>query len=250
MTLRITLLGLLTAGLLRAETFTDSQSETHPLDPRGRIQIEDTNGSITIKTSDRPEVSIEVEKRASSEEYLSEIHVEIGSDPKAISVKTTFPSRVAGWLWGRSDYGEVRLTLTVPESAELTSVTLANGPITIDGVHGFIKASTVNGGIHVTGIRETVALTTVNGSIHAEVAALGPGGHLNFTTVNGSVAILLPKNAGATLSTATVNGRTSCDLPMQSVDTFWRHGLTGIIGAGGGSIRAVTVNGSVHLQSL
>jgi hypothetical protein len=58
MILRLLSLGLLTAGLLQAETFREVSAQTDAIDPHGTIRISDTNGSISIKTWDRPEVSI------------------------------------------------------------------------------------------------------------------------------------------------------------------------------------------------
>jgi DUF4097 and DUF4098 domain-containing protein YvlB len=248
---RIALIGLLTAGALQAESFSQTRSETHPFDPRGRVRIEDANGSISVKGWDRPEVSIQVEKKGSSEEYVNEIRVDIDASPQSLSIKTVYPHRYFGWLWGWHDHGQVRITVTAPVSAELERVATVNGAVTIDGIGGPIEAEAVNGGIHATGLRGTAKLTTVNGSIHAEVGALDPAARLNLETVNGSIVVLLPKDAGATVNASTINGRISCDLPVHSTETgFVLNKFTGVIGAGGGSIRATTVNGSVRLQAL
>jgi len=248
---RIALLGLLSAGLLHAETFRDAYAQTHPLDAHGMIRIDNTNGAIVIKTWDRPEVSVEVEKRASSEDYLKEIDVAIDSDPHSLSIKTRFPSHPLSWLrnWG-GNQAEVHLVLMVPASVDLNDITLVNGSITIDGVHGAIDVHTINGGIHATGVGDHADLSTVNGTIHAEVTALGSSGHLHLSTINGSISVLLAKDAGATFRASTVNGSTSCEFPIRLTESSHRRGMNGVIGAGGGSIVATTVNGSVHLQSL
>jgi hypothetical protein len=250
MMLRLLSLGLLTAGLVQAETNLESYSETHPLDARGSVRIDDTNGSITIRTWARPEVSIQVEKRAGSEERLKEIQVEIESTPQALSVRTIFPHHFLGWLWNSGDGGQVRLVLTLPESVDLDHLTMVNGTITIEGVHGLVDARTVNGGIKATGLGDEADLSTVNGSIHAEAAALGSSGRLHLTTINGSIAVLLGKGANATFSATTINGGTSCELPIRLTEESHHHGMQGVIGSGGGSISATTVNGSVRLQAL
>jgi len=248
---RLALLGLLTAGLAHAETFRDATTQNHPLDPQGSIRIENTNGTITIKTWDRPEVAIEVEKRASSEDYLKEIEVAIDSDPQSLSIKTTFPHHPLSWLWNwGGNQGEVRFVLTVPKSANLESISLVNGAVTVDGVHGTVNLHTVNGAIHATDVRDRGEFSTVNGAIHAEVTALGAHGRLHFSTINGSVAILLAKDANANFSASTINGGTSCDLPIRLTEEGHWHGMHGVIGAGGGSISASTINGGIHLQSL
>ncbi len=250
MLLRLLSLGLMTAGLLRAENQLESYTETHPLDAHGQIRIDDTNGAISIRTWARPEVSLQVEKRASSEERLKEITVEVASDPQLLSIRTIFPHHFLGWLWNSGDGGSVRLVLTVPASVDLNRVSMVNGTITIEGVHGSVDAHAVNGSVKATGLGDNADLSTVNGSIHAEVSALGSGGHLHFSTVNGSIVVLLGKGTNATFSASTINGGTSCELPIRLTSESHRRGLQGVIGTGGGSIEASTVNGSVRLQAL
>ena len=250
MFLRLLSLGLMTAGLLRAESHLESYTETHALDPHGQIRIDDTNGAISIRTWARPEVSLQVEKRASSEDRLKEIQVEVESDPKSLSIRTIFPHHFLGWFWNIGDAGSVRLVLSVPESVDLNRVSMVNGAITIEGVHGSIDAHAVNGSVKATGLGDDADLSTVNGSIHAEAAAPGAGGHLHFSTVNGSIAVLLGKGANATFSASTINGGTSCALPIRLTEERHRHGMQGVIGTGGASIEASTVNGSVRLEAL
>ncbi len=117
---RLLLLGLLTAGLAHADVLKESYSETHPLDPQGRVQVANVNGSIVIRTWDRPEVSVQVDKTAGNEDYLKAIHVEIESAPSSLSVKTIFPRHeftwhdLFDWSWTRNGGGQVQLTLMVP----------------------------------------------------------------------------------------------------------------------------------------
>jgi DUF4097 and DUF4098 domain-containing protein YvlB len=247
---RLLSLGLLTAGLVQADTFRDSSSQTDALDPHGTIRIDDTNGSIAIKTWDRPEVSIQVEKRASTEAYLKEIQVDIESSPHDLSIRTTFPRHLLSWLWNGSGNGSVHLVLMVPATVNLDEIALVNGGITIDGVRGSIAAHTVNGGLHVAGVRDNAHLSTVNGSIRTEVPVLGTDSHLHLSTINGSIVISLARDANAVVNASTINGGTSCELPIQLTEETRRHDLHGVIGAGGGSISATTVNGSVHFQTL
>jgi len=250
MLLRLLSLGLMTAGLLRAETQQESYAETHPLDAHGQIRIDDTNGSIAIRTWSRPEVSIQVEKRAPSEDRLKEIQVAIEADPRGLSIRVIFPHHFLGWLWSGGDEGSVRLVLTVPESAELNHVSMTNGSVTIEGVRGAVDVHVVNGGVKATGLGDDADLSTVNGSIRAEAAAPGAGGHLHFSTINGSITVLLGKGANATYSASTINGGTSCALPIRLTEESHRHGMHGVIGTGGASIEASTVNGSVRLEAL
>src|SRR5580658_9197632 len=94
---RLALLALITASFVRADTFTEPFSETHHLDPGGTVRIENTNGSISIKTWDRPEASITGEKSAGSQEELKHIVLEIVSEPGSLSIKTKFQDGDSDW---------------------------------------------------------------------------------------------------------------------------------------------------------
>ncbi len=220
------------------------------MDPGGRIRVDNVNGSIAIRTWDRPEVSVEVEKQASSPDYLKQIGVVIASDPHQLTVKATWPHRELGWiswLWNSADEGEVHLTLTVPRSADLQGVSLVNGGISIDGLAGPVHANSVNGSIRATGLGGSASLSTVNGSVHAEFSAVAPGAHLSISTVNGSVDLQVPRDAGASVSASTVNGHIRCDLPMQFAESGLFNRLKGVIGSGGCPIDISTVNGPIHI---
>jgi hypothetical protein len=251
---RLVLIGLLTAGLVHAEDVKESHSETHPLDPRGSVQIENVNGAILIRAWDRSEVSVQVDKFGLNQDYLNAIRVEITSSPDSLSIKTHLPHHefawhdLIDWSWIKGEGGRVELTLMVPADARLKNIEGVNAGITLEGTHGPVDASTVNGAIHATGLREG-KLTTVNGSVHAAVEKFDADAHLAVSTVNGSVAIVLPNDVSANVNISTVNGHISCDLPIKVETGLLGHSFTGVIGPGGGSIKVSTVNGSVHLQS-
>jgi DUF4097 and DUF4098 domain-containing protein YvlB len=170
-------------------------------------------------------------------------------------VKTIFPRHeftwhdLFDWSWTRNGGGQVQLTLMVPPSAELAKIVTVNGSITLEATRGSVDATTVNGSIRASGLHEGT-FRTVNGSIQAGVVQFGSAANLAASTVNGSVTLILPKNVGARVRASTVNGRISCGFPIEADDGILRSSLTGVIGAGGGSIYARTVNGAVRLQSF
>jgi len=248
-------LGLLATALVHAATFTTTSSETHPLSRNGKVRIQNANGSISIRTWDRAEVSIQVEKVGSSEEFLEAIDVEITSEPDSISITTSKPKSewdwhdLLDWNWGRDRQGQVRLTLMVPAMAQLDRIALVNGSIALEETHGLVNVSTVNGSIRATGLHEG-ALKTVNGSIQAGVDQLATTTQLTVATVNGSVTIRLPKAVGASVNLATINGGISCNLPLETETDVSRTRLIGVLGSGDGSIRVKCINGGVRLESL
>jgi hypothetical protein len=245
------ILGLLAAGGAHAETFKAAFDEIHPFDAHGEIRLANVNGSVSIRTWDRAEVRIEGEKRALSADDLRATKVSIDATANTLDIETRYPLHLFSWFhwFGPRREEEVHFTLTVPATARIGKLDTVNASITIDGVRGAITARTVNGGIRATGLEENASLETVNGSIRAEFAALNPQGHLKINTVNGSITVALPKSAGATIAASTVNGRISCDFPLL-LKNSGRNNLTGTIGDGVATLKATSVNGGIHLESL
>jgi len=120
-----------------------------------------------------------------------------------------------------------------------TLTALASGPI---------EAESVNGAIHGTGLGGDVRLSTVNGAIDASFAAIAPQQKLSFNTVNGSITVGLPKDAGVKLQGSVVNGRINCDFPLELGQHASGRNLSGTIGDGRATLRAETVNGSIAIQ--
>jgi DUF4097 and DUF4098 domain-containing protein YvlB len=237
------------AGSARAETLKSTFAETHPFDPQGTIRLSNTNGSVTIRTWDRPEVRVEGEKRASDQETLDGLVIAIEATPQLLAIKTTHSVRSGRWFswlwnWGRRE--QVEFVLTVPATVRLDDINTVNARVTIDGVQGPVEAGTVNGELRLTGLRSDAKLSTVNGSIRAEFAAVAPQSRLSFRTVNGGVTVALPTGVGATLDISTVNGGISCDFPI-TVKKSGGHHLNGPIGDGSASLKISTVNGGVKV---
>jgi hypothetical protein len=225
-------------------------TQDHPLDRGGALVLRNVNGAIEIRSWDRPEVRIEVEKRARTAEEMELIDLTIDPKPKRIAVQVKLPQRRTGWFRrGSTIRAEVLFTVLVPAEIGLVDVAGVNSGIAIDGVRGEVRASTVNGAIRAGGLESDAKLTTVNGAIEARFAALSANRQLEFSTVNGSVETMLPADAGAALRASSVNGRIQCDFPLTLSGKIDQRDLRATIGEGGATIRASTVNGGIRIRS-
>src|SRR4030095_16176116 len=64
--------------------------QSYPLNPNGRVNVSNINGSITIEAWDRNEVKLEVTKIADSRETMALAEVKINSQPDYFRVETEF----------------------------------------------------------------------------------------------------------------------------------------------------------------
>lgn len=150
--------------------------------------------------------------------------------------------------WRKDDDVSVSFVVKVPRNARVDASTV-NGDLVVDGTSGDILARTVNGGIEARSTAGRVEANTVNGDILVRTAVPRANG-VEYGTVNGSITIELEANTAAEVDLSTVNGRISSDFPMTLDGTINPRRIRATIGAGGPSIRARTVNGSIRIRKL
>lgn len=207
-----------------------------PFSAGGRFEIENSNGSIDIKTWNEGTLRIEAVKEAKSDADLEDIEIVIDGSGDSVSIETVHHRRHNG--------GKVSYIISMPAEANV-SVSTANGSVTIEGIRGHVDAKSTNGSVKVEDIDGEVEATTTNGSIRARYVRATDGRH-TFKTVNGSVRVYLPSDAGGEFEANTVNGSIKVDFPTNLERASRRH-MRGSFGSGGGAFEIETVNGSVKL---
>ena len=221
----------------------ESVDETRALDSRGRFELENVNGHVTVTTWSERRVRIQADKAATSAQALRDLRVEIVGEGSRIEVRTRQPRGF--WLFGGGDKVDYRVTLPADARVRLQNV---NGGVEIEGVSGELRASTVNGGVAISEAAGTVEASSVNGSITAAYSTLPDEGEHRFSTTNGSITVRAPEGTGGRLKAETVNGSVDNDLRLESTEHSSRHRLAGRLGQGYGSLELTTVNGSIHLR--
>lgn len=236
-------------AVAKSDSYKSSEklSRSFPISASGTLRLSNINGSVEINTWDKNEVSLEAEKRARSDEDLERIHVEIEAQPNAINITTVHDK--TGFLFGSDIRGEVRYKLKVPATVKLEKISAVNSALIVQGVRGGCKLQTVNGSIQASGLAGDARIETVNGTISARFAEVSSSQEIEIESVNGSCNVYLPKDIGAKVSLASVNGSTSCDFPI-TLERSSRRSLRGTIGSGAIALKASTVNGSVRLNRL
>ncbi len=224
---------------------TETFQQTYPLAADGTIHLENVNGDITITAWDKPEVSLEAEKRAKKAGNLALITLEIESTPAKLSIKTKHPKSA----WFKSSINaSVRYRLMVPAGAKLQKIDSVNSDITVTGVQGPVDLETVNGAITAQGLGADARLDSVNGSLRAGFASVENVHVVKLDTVNGRAEVTLPKGAGAEIKADTVNGRVTIDQAI-TLSKAGRRSMSGTIGDGRGPrIVLDSVNGGIAIR--
>lgn len=227
---------------------TEKFEQTYPLNPNGRVNVSNVNGSIVVEAWDRNEVKLEYTKIADTKDRLADVEVRIDSKADYFSAETDYGNwRKSGDTW-KSGKLTVEFKLTVPRGAMLNEIETVNGSVTVSNFTNFTKVSAVNGSVKATNIRGTARLSTVNGEVAADFGHLETGSKISLDTVNGKVNLVIPSDSNATLKADSLNGAISNDfgLPVRKGKYIGRD-LYGKLGSGEVQIKLDSVNGSLSI---
>ncbi len=220
------------------------------------VNIRNVNGGIEVERSASNRVEIRAEKRWRRGDPDDVRIVQVAGRDGDIMVCALWneaectadgiKSTRRNGSWNDRNDVSVHFTLRVPDGVHV-SVNTVNGGIVVERVSGTVDAITVNGSIDARSTDGPVHARTVNGSINAAMGSLGSD-DLRYETVNGAITLELPSSINADLDISTVTGSVNTDFPVTVQGTISRKRLRGTIGAGGRSLKASTVNGSVSLR--
>lgn len=223
--------------------------QTYNLSPTGRVSLENINGGVQIKVWDRAAVQVDAVKKAYRRDRLNEAKIEVNATEENIRIKTEYPDRDQYFRGDRYDNpATVEYTLTVPRKAVLESIELVNGSIDIDGVEGNVKASSINGRVGARGLMGEAKLSTINGPLQVTFTQLDESKAISLNSVNGSVTVVIPSNANASIRADTVHGGITSDFGLKvKHGEYVGHSMDGQIGTGGPRIKLGNVNGGIRV---
>jgi DUF4097 and DUF4098 domain-containing protein YvlB len=229
--------------------YTEEFHQTYALNPDGRVELENINGSVHVSTWEQNQVKVDAVKYADTKEGLEEAHIEIDSDKGSISIRTKYPDHDQRFNWGsHNNSAGVEYTLTVPRGARLDEIKLINGSLDVNGVKGEVSASCINGKLEARNLGGRADLSTINGHLDARFDEL-PGSMVELKSVNGSLELTIPSDSKAEVEATTVSGGIENDFGLHvNHHRFVGHDLRGELGNGGTQIRLENVNGRIRIR--
>lgn len=251
------------------------------------VHVSTFDGPIEVRSWDRPEVLVEIEKRAVDEEGLKSIQVRSSNKGNRVDVDVVHPSGRDTFvgigihistqarlvvsvprqltLEARSGDGSIRadrleggITLRTSDGSVKASdikgqldVETHDGSITVDDAEGDVRLSTGDGGITTSGRFAALRVRSGDGSVTVR-ADRGSEMRSDWavTTDDGSVAVYLPDAFSADVDAQTGDGTVRSEFDLQGADPDpHRRTLRGKLGAGGNLLRIRTGDGSISLRN-
>lgn len=213
--------------------------ETRPLDPRGKVEIDNLKGRIEVRAWDRDEVHV----GGSLGEGVEKLVVD--GDRGHLRVEAKYPG---GWGRGGNRAGPTTLVLKVPLRASLDIETVA-ATVDVAGVApADLDIESVSGDIVVAAAPGSTDIDSVSGK---QTLTLNSGGEVSSETVSGD--IVLRGRLKGPVGVETVSGNVDVDSLGEAVPRFSANTVSGDVDARiglaeGGQVRGETVSGDFTLR--
>ena len=162
--------GALAAGCVNISAgsgrYTDREEKRFTVEGKPDLTLRTADGSIEIRSWDRPDVLVVVEKRAFAKEAAAAITLTSNQDANHISVEVKMPAeRVFGWLV--DGFGSAKVMVSLPAASDVQAST-GDGSIHLESVSGVISLRTGDGSIHARDVSGSIAARSGDGSISLE----------------------------------------------------------------------------------
>jgi DUF4097 and DUF4098 domain-containing protein YvlB len=215
---------------------------SYPLAAHGSVAIHNLYGDVRITAWDRDEVQVTATKHPTGGGRAEDARIVVDTTPGGVSIHTLYTGADSGQA------ASVEYRIMVPRSAHLDNVKLVNGELSLSGMTGPVRASSVNGGIHAEAMEGEVDLSTVNGRLQAGFQRLRKSNSISLSSVNGPITVSLPTGAGASVSALNRSGGIDADFGRSWKDSTG-HRLEADVNGGGAPVRLHNVNGGISIHS-
>jgi len=219
-----------------------------PLDLDGHL-----NGSVDVTQWDRPDVLVRARieaaagDQARAQQLLRRVSVDVVDG--VIRSHTPDTARRDG------EWTAVSFEVFTPRRTDLT-VGVTNGPLTLDGLEGSIRARATNGPVTVRGLGGDVRVRSQNGPVRVTLAGRDwAGAGLDVEARNGPVSLSVPAGYSARLDAATDiaridTGGVNVGGGRRQTGRHVGDAITATLGNGGAMLRVRATNGPVALRAV
>ncbi|MEI6245344.1 MAG: DUF4097 family beta strand repeat-containing protein [Acidobacteriota bacterium] len=166
------------------QAFIEREEKRFPVDALADLSVNTFDGSVEIRSWDRAEVLVEIEKRGQDKDAVSKITVTAEQKGNHISVEALHTGRTTMIGIGHFTSTSARLIVSVPRKINVTART-GDGSITLDRVEGKINLRSGDGSIKVLEGKGDLMVETGDGTLTLDDVA----GHVEARTSDGSVRV-------------------------------------------------------------
>jgi hypothetical protein len=211
--------------------------------PAGRaLRLEATIAELTIVGSNRPDVEIEIVRRAPAAADLLKFPLVVDDGPEALRIAAT---QLAD---GRDPNLKSEIVVRAPASAIFQAVRVFEGRVKITGLTGACDVDIRRGPVEATSLGGRMRLESGIGGVTLTDATLTAGGMMRVRVFNGPARVrLAAAPVNARILAVTFNGAITSEIPLTMKDQFGPRFGEATIGAGEPVLSIDVVTGDIAI---
>jgi hypothetical protein len=235
-----------TVAFLATADVTDRVSRVVPLTVGTPIRVDATIADVTIVGSNRPDVLVEIVRRAPTAADLATYPVVIGE--RADGLHITAVQAPSGGEAGRDAALKTEITIAAPATAVFEAVRVFEGRIRLTNLKAAVDVDLRRGPVEATGLAGRIRLESGIGSVDVKDSELTRGGMMRLRVFNGPLRVRFARApSSARILAVTFNGAITSDIPLTKKDRFGpRFGET-TIGDGDPVMSMDVVTGNIEI---
>ena len=228
-----------------------SSSKEYPVSATSPVTLNNYSGTIKISSWNKPILLVEATKKGSEEELnYTKFNVTLNNfDDHPISITTE--SRSKDKKPAVIDYA-----IIVPKQAPLT-VRTEYGDISLQDHNADVDLQTLNGSIFIEQAGQNIKAKAPHGSVTVEQNELNSNASI-FLEAEHEITLVMPKDANATMTANTVQGKVISDTIFITLDPIttklnkeaykrMQQHVRGTTGAGGMPVTLETTKGNITI---
>lgn len=171
---------------LQTEGLSARETKSFKVTGQPQVVLDTFDGAIELHSWDRPEVEVEIEKRAMEQALLDEIKIDTQQKGDVITVTVTGPTRTEfrGITVGVHISPTARLRVAVPRHSNIQAKS-GDGSIRAEAIEGKLVLTTVDGSVTGSRLAGDIQIRTGDGTIRLDNVT----GNLDLETTDGSIGL-------------------------------------------------------------
>lgn len=221
-----------------------------PLEPGGRLLLENDTGDVEIRGWDRNEVDVSAEEgwgRLSRPgfgwgSWGRGSAPDIGIDTIDNLLKITTRSA------GRVNVGRpINFIVDVPREITIQGIEIKAGDLVLADLYGKVKADVEDGNVRISNFSGSVDLLAGRGRVEVELLDLRAEDEVMLTVKEGDLTVYLQPDASARIEATASNGEITSEFEIGTALPAKK--AAGSVGAaGGGTLSLTAFRGNIHLK--
>jgi hypothetical protein len=229
-------------AVLTAET-NDRVMRTVAIAAGTPIRLQATVADVTITGSRRPDVGIDIVRRAPSAADLAKYPVSIEHTSEALEITAVQAGD------GRDARLKTEIVIAAPADARFQSVRVFEGRVRLMNLRASCDVDLRRGPIEAGSLAGRIRLESGIGSIDLRDSELTPGGMMRLRVFNGALRVQFSRMpASARILALTFRGTITSDIPLERKETFGPRAGETTIGAGDPVMSMDVVYGDIVIR--